>query len=232
MSKDPFYTFLEFVAADSACYQAEQRLQSIHERQARTQERLGALHKVLIAAQSDLHILERSCSAHDLEIRALRDRLEAVRRSRDQAHTVKEFQASTQEEERLVQTIDQAEDILLATDEKRQLAALAAQQALLEYTGYQQEIAAGKAQLAADQAQVQQEYELARYAVRQLESHVPPELMHDFMIRKARVPNPAVPVVNQACSACYHAVTMHEYMRLKRHVIGSCDQCYRMLFVS
>jgi len=57
-----------------------------------------------------------------------------------------------------------------------------------------------------------------------------PELRARYLSLHARDPLPAVPVVENRCGGCHTILTMNELAQLRRHVVVSCPECYKLLY--
>lgn len=84
----------------------------------------------------------------------------------------------------------------------------------------QKEIAQLTTQL--DQTLIQRELKL---------QPVPQEWLDMYVNMKGRVSNPVVPVVGQACDACFYSVTSRDLQALKKNQLLQCRDCYRLLYI-
>jgi predicted nucleic acid-binding Zn-ribbon protein len=64
-----------------------------------------------------------------------------------------------------------------------------------------------------------------------LESGIPEEWIEKYSAMRAVVSNPVVPVINNACSACFYSVTQQDIARLKKNALLQCKECYRFLYM-
>jgi predicted nucleic acid-binding Zn-ribbon protein len=63
-----------------------------------------------------------------------------------------------------------------------------------------------------------------------IEHAVESELRARYAALYARDPVPAVPVVENRCGGCHTILTMNELAQLRRHVVVSCPECYKLLY--
>lgn len=230
MNRDPFNSFILFVKADGRVEKAHKELAHI----AAQVDRINQERNNLAAKAQEAHMraaqLGKTCDAHELEIRVVRDRLDVVRTTKTLAHTTKEFNAAQAEEERLMHAIDKAEDLLLACDADRHEAIQREAQAVQERIAYENETSVQLAQLEQLRVRYEHEKEEAEREREAFKVGAQAELLTDFAMRKSYVVNPVVPVINNACSACYNIVAAQDLIRMRRQVLVMCAQCYRMLF--
>ncbi len=60
---------------------------------------------------------------------------------------------------------------------------------------------------------------------------VPAELRKEYLQMKERVANPAVPIADNTCSACFTNLLGQEIMGLSTRAVIRCRSCYRFLYV-
>lgn len=63
------------------------------------------------------------------------------------------------------------------------------------------------------------------------EKNVPQEWLAMYINMKGRVSNPVVPVVNDACDACFYSVTARDLQLLRNNKLLQCRDCYRLLYI-
>lgn len=59
---------------------------------------------------------------------------------------------------------------------------------------------------------------------------VPQEWLEMYNNMKGRVANPVVPVVGDACDACFYSVTTRDLQALRQNKLVQCRDCYRLLY--
>lgn len=62
------------------------------------------------------------------------------------------------------------------------------------------------------------------------EDAVPKELLEKYLSMKERVPNPAVEILKDSCSACFYAVSKADLLEAEKHQLITCKDCYRLLY--
>lgn len=60
---------------------------------------------------------------------------------------------------------------------------------------------------------------------------VPQEWLDMYVNMKGRVINPVVPVVGNACDACFYSVTPRDLQNLRKNQLLQCRDCYRLLYI-
>lgn len=60
---------------------------------------------------------------------------------------------------------------------------------------------------------------------------VPQEWLDMYVNMKGRVCNPVVPIVGDACDACFYSVTPRDLQVLRQNKLLQCRDCYRLLYI-
>ena len=60
---------------------------------------------------------------------------------------------------------------------------------------------------------------------------VPQEWLDMYVNMKGRVSNPVVPVIGEACDACFYSVTPRDLQILRKNQLLQCRDCYRLLYI-
>ncbi len=66
----------------------------------------------------------------------------------------------------------------------------------------------------------------------ELELHIDQELLSQYETMMKKVPNPAVPVLNESCSGCFYSLTPSELNPLRKGQLGVCKGCYRTIYIT
>ncbi len=59
---------------------------------------------------------------------------------------------------------------------------------------------------------------------------VDPELFKKYESMKEKVSNPAVPLLNNSCSACFYSVSHPQLIEAQQGKLITCKDCYRLLY--
>ncbi|HVW99604.1 MAG TPA: hypothetical protein VHA52_04060, partial [Candidatus Babeliaceae bacterium] len=62
------------------------------------------------------------------------------------------------------------------------------------------------------------------------ETYLDPVWLNRYQSMKNSVENPAVPVIDGQCSACFYTLLPKEIIALERQRLLNCNDCYRFLF--
>ncbi len=62
--------------------------------------------------------------------------------------------------------------------------------------------------------------------------NIPEEWLAMYVNMQGRVCNPVVPVVNDACDACFYSVTAKDLQMLRQNKLLQCKDCYRLLYIA
>lgn len=64
------------------------------------------------------------------------------------------------------------------------------------------------------------------------QQNIPQEWLDMYVNMKGRVSNPVVPIVGDACDACFYSVTPKDLQALRQNKMLQCKECYRMLYIA
>ena len=59
---------------------------------------------------------------------------------------------------------------------------------------------------------------------------VPEEWLEKYEVMKGRVPDPAVPIMNGTCSACFYTLSPEDSLSLGRKALLQCKSCFRFIY--
>jgi predicted nucleic acid-binding Zn-ribbon protein len=59
---------------------------------------------------------------------------------------------------------------------------------------------------------------------------VPEEWFEKYSMMHSRVADPVVPVIDNACSACFNHITQQDALMIRRGALLQCKGCYRLLY--
>lgn len=181
-------------------------------------------------SQQKVHDLRKSIDEKELELRILKEREKEVKRKLDVVAAVKEYNSLQHELEELVKTQDPLENTVLELLQEIDEANILLVQAV--EAAKKAEKAIG---LLIDDKKARRDAALASVEnlkkEREKISHlVMPEVLEQYEGMKEKVPNPAVPVMENACSACGYYITAPDLAALRRHKMVMCKDCYRFLY--
>ena len=186
-----------------------------------------------LLAQSELSVrsLHKEMDHCELAIKA--DRITLTRKEQQLAslghakervaleHEITKIRAEIDAKEDFLMKLFEQQEIVKESLQKQQNVAAASTQALEAFIqSARQEIEAQQAELAA----VEKEW--------RIQCEVVPEKMRaEYLQLRNRFKNPAAPVVNGACSACFMSILPQELARLTPRSVIQCRNCYRFLYV-
>jgi len=146
-------------------------------------------------------------AANMAEYRALKTEIDAL--MEEQQHVENEVAASWTDLENTQRQAEELEDTLLKEIEEHDIQVQAQEDALRSL----KERVVEKALVRAE-----------------LEKHVPEEWRDRYAMMRKRVPDPIVPTIEGACSACFYRLPNQDLTRLRRGAVLTCNSCYRLLF--
>lgn len=175
--------------------------------------------------------LEKAITAGELDVRSLRSTQQAKQIQLDSAQSQREVQALESELALLSERCKIAEDAVLALYHKHDECSKQRMQCEKDFENSQIKVLEEGDVFKREhdrRARDLEQFELDRQT---LFARIPPEWAQKYERMRQSVEDPIVPVINNCCSSCYYGVLHHDLSLLKRHMIVSCRNCYRLLYL-
>lgn len=231
MTEFPFQKFVNLVAFDQATNSLERDVVRLDKEILDFQNEVFRLEDQLEYDAKQVALSKKRVDEKELEMKDIDAKIKAKREIFDRIVSQREYQSAYQEIESLKKKqYDQEEGLLEAWN-------------ILESTtrGYliikadlEKRIVDLEDLIISSSAQKKdlQEKIIDRHTQRlQLEPGIPQEWLEKYAVMRRSVPNPVVPVINNACSACFYSITQQDNARLKKHALLQCKECYRFLYM-
>ena len=229
MTESPFAALLDLVSFDQeirVAYEETEKLRSEVDALKRLELQWLEIYQ---ASQHKVKDLSKEVSAQELKMQELGGREKERREQLDQANP-RDYRALKADIDSLQRAQNQGEDDLLATLNRLEVA--------------QKEMAKRKAEYDEKVAElgVQIDEKEARIALldtnihkqdkgrEERESRVPAEWRDKYSMMRLRVQDPVIILLDGGCSACFHAVTQQELIRLRRRELVQCQGCFRLIY--
>jgi uncharacterized protein len=231
MNEFPFQKFIDLVAFDQATNKLEQEYTRLDQEIIKTKEEINRATSELEAAKSRLMASKKEVDSKELEMKSLDEKQKEKQRVLDRVTNHKESQSLYQEIENLKKLQHDFEEELLKAWHKLETSTR-------EYTLKHEEIEKRRQNL---EKQFQDYIHQQVVIKKTLEENqnerpakklgIPEEWLEKYAIMQRTVTNPVVPVINGSCSACFYNLPHQDILRLKRHALLQCKECYRFLYM-
>ena len=227
---DPFYTFIAWVKLDARI---------VHHQTARTRlsRDLGAIDAQLQSlrhAQEEAHRnviqAKKRVDQQELDIRTLRDREKKITIQRDPSNSPKEYTSLDAQLKNIVSDLSRYEDTLFELFQVYEDLQKAYAEQRLQAEQQEADLAQKKADLEHALQAHHHEIEKLESEYATLQPAVNPEFVELYLSKKKQIQNPVVPAHQGTCSACFYAVLAQDLVRLRKHQLVPCKQCYRLLY--
>ena len=230
MNEFPFEKFIKLVAFDQATNKLDRELVHFENESIKTQQEINAAKAELdlfkqrfVASKKEVDNKELSMKEFDVKQKEKQRQLERISNSREYqslAHkieTIKKVQHDY--EEGLLSSWHTLEAVTRDYMQKKEEIDNRCQELekLLEDYSKQKEIIKNTLE----------EHQTDRST---LEIGIPEEWLEKYAVMRKAVANPVVPVLNGACSACFYTIPQQDIIRLRKHAMLQCKDCYRFLY--
>lgn len=231
MPHDPFTHFIHFVECDRALAQNHQEQESVKKELSQLlkeeEEESARIRKLKEHTQA----LRNEIRTYELEVSSKRSRQKDIQKRLLEVSGAREYTALHNELEEIARSKDCLEDKWLessqAYEAQEQASAKEQEKSAQWLKAHKQALEAKKASLEA----LENQRIVLEERCATLRSSVAPEFLEEYTTMKRVVENPVVPVVNLFCSGCNQQITAHDMSSLRRHVLVSCKECYRKLYL-
>jgi predicted nucleic acid-binding Zn-ribbon protein len=230
MSENRFTFLLDLVSLDQEVGAAEKKRASL----LRDLEDAGRAKQALFdrehALKQQVHDTRKNVDLLELDMKACDTRETQNKKQLDTIHSLKEYNGLRAELDAVHEEQQQVEqDLLVAWNKLEQ-----AQLELQVYTKELPELVTTSEEKIA--STITEEAELGVRLTELIaqrpsrEQGVPPEWLEKYIMMRAQVPDPVVPLMDGACSVCFNHVTMQDVLRIQRGALMQCKGCYRLLY--
>ncbi|MDQ5941163.1 MAG: uncharacterized protein QG632_889 [Candidatus Dependentiae bacterium] len=185
----------------------------------------------LAEAEHTIRDLQKKIDHGELSVRELRTQLQRKRNQLASMVSAKERTATEHEIEKITAEIDAVETITMTVLDQQEVVKATLEKIKSEVSLSSEAIESLRRcneikcqECQANIAALEQEWGA-------LLPQVPAELRKEYLQMKERVANPAVPIVDNTCSACFTNLLGQEITGLSTRAVIRCRSCYRFLYV-
>ena len=228
--QSPFDYFIDLISFDQKLHIYELDIKKQEKEVTQLETQKNNLNVELRTAKNDLHDAKKMVDEKELEMKELEAKEADKKKRMDQVANQKEYKSIKHELENVAAQQLALEDVLVAAWNKLEIA----QKKFGQYEKeFQQKMSAIDAQVMQKQSALSdlQKKLLEQKQIRSSkEEVVPEEWLEKYMVMRARVPDPVVPVVDGSCNSCFHQVTDQDLILINRNKLLQCKSCYRFLY--
>jgi len=231
MPDNPFYTFVDFVKCnnevarlDASCHDIDARLEELNAQCVASQEQRDSAYEAMKQKQKEQHNQEAADADLAQQLRNKQKQLE-------ETASAKSYMSLQQEITTLKHKKEEIENDIMRLWQDVEDATQQYQQAQKQYHDVCQQIKSQQEQLQQQKSEYEQRKQSLQLQERDLRDKVKPEWLEEFDRKRAVVPDPAVPVEHNVCSACFSSLPANELRKLEKHVLRTCPNCYRILYM-
>lgn len=231
MSEFPFQKFIDLVAFDQTTNKLEKELSQLGQTAQKVQEEINQFTHELDSVKQRAIMSKKEVDAKELEMKILDAKQKEKERLLDRTTNQREVQSVYNEIENLKKAQHDLEEGLLA-------AWHALEVTTRDYEQKKQQITAIIQDLEHQTKTIYNQQEGIKIALKEQEQNraakeigIPEEWLIKYAVMRRTVTNPVVPMLNGACSACFYSIPQQDQVRLRKHAMLQCKDCYRFLYM-
>ena len=230
MTESPFTALLALVSFDQEIRVSYEEMEKLRAEVAVFQRQEVQWQEIYQAAHDRVKELSKEVSAQELKMQELGAREKDRRALLEDTDYYRDYRAIKGEIDSLQRAQHEGEEELLATLNRLESAQKEREKQKKEY-----EIRSAELRTHIDEKE-------ARIAVldtgihkrdqgrSEREERVPAEWREKYSAMRLRVQDPVVVLLDGGCSACFHAATQQEVIRLRRGELVQCQGCFRLMY--
>jgi predicted nucleic acid-binding Zn-ribbon protein len=226
-----FNKFLDLIQLDQHIETLNRDSKKVEQEMALVTAQEHAATLQLNEAKKTVHDAQKKVDEHELEMKSLDTQEQEKKRRLEFISNHKEYQSLKSEIDLLKKKQSDLEDTLIHAWHLLEGAKTAyeAQHHTVQELVTQAQTQLREKQQALDELiRKHHEQELIR---KEKEEGIPSEWLDKYIMMRARVSDPVVPVVRGSCSACFYKVTEQDLVLLRRNKLIQCKDCYRFLYM-
>ena len=226
----PFDHFIDLISYDQKLHLHELDIKKQEQKITELENQKNSLNTELRIAKNDLHDAKKMVDEKELEMKELEMKESDKKKRMDQVSNQKEYQSIKHELETVAAQQLALEDVLVAAWNQLEIAKKKFEQYEKEYQQKVNDIDVQVTQNQSDLSELKKQLLKQKQIRSSKEESVPEEWLEKYMIMRARVSDPVVPVVDGSCNSCFHQVTGQDLILINRNKLLQCKSCYRFLY--
>lgn len=230
MTTFPFDAFIRLVEFDQQMKRLGFQIDKEAALVAEMRKQKVALAQDLEHLKQSVHDMQKAVDAKELDMKVLDERAAASKHKLDTISNPKEYNSLRKELDAVHAQQHGLEDALVNAWHQLEVAQRVLHQ---KSESIAQTLEKADEEIASKDAEIQQLQETLQSQRAERPERlatIPAEWLEKYEGMYERVDDPAVPVVDNACSGCFYSVSNQDAARLKRRALLQCNSCYRFLY--
>jgi len=230
MSKSPLQKFINLIEFDRSVGQAKKEIHKIEEEINSFKVEEALLQQKIERTKKMVHEARKQVDEKELEMKELDQQEKAKKTRLDQVKNQKEYQSIKFEIDAISKQQIEVEVDLLGVWSKLEKTQKEVEQASQEIEPKIKEIKEKIIQFEQKKKEAHQEVDRLVQESKKQQEGVPEEWLEKYEAMKGRVHDPAVPIVNGTCSACFYSLLSEDALLLGRKALLQCKSCFRFIY--
>jgi len=226
----PFDYFIDLINFDQKLHLCELDIKKQEQEIVQLQDQKKSLDLELHKAKNELHDAKKLVDEKELEMKELEMRESDKKKRMDRVSNQKEYQSIKHELGTITSSQLALEDSLIAAWNQFEIAQNKFDKHESEYAQAVNDLDAQIIQQKVVLKELQEQLSEKKKIRSSKEESVPEEWLEKYMIMRARVSDPVVPVVDGSCVSCFNPVTGQDIISINRNKLLQCKGCYRFLY--
>ncbi len=226
----PFDYFIDLINFDQKLHLHELDIKQQKQEVAQLEDQKNSLNIELHKAKNELHDAKKLVDEKELEMKEIESQESDKKKRMNQVSNQKEYQSIKHELETIVASQLALEDVLVSAWNQLEISQKKFETYEREYEQKVKDIDAQLTQKKLDLGELQKQLSEQKKIRSSKEESVPEEWLEKYMVMRARVSDPVVPVVDGSCNSCFHQVNGQDLIFINRNRLLQCKGCYRFLY--
>lgn len=231
MNRDPFQSFIDLIQFDQDIYTLKQQIEQGKDTLDKIDQEEQQLVNQIAEAKQHWHHMKKVVDERELEMKLLEEQERLKKHQLDTLKNPKDYFALNADLEHIKKKQHNLEDEVIQAWQHLEQAKRMNDQSNKEVEDKRQRLVFLKSQ----QRELieQNEGQLKRIEDSRPEKliGIPDEWLEKYSILRERIPDPAVPVKFDSCSACFHSLIARDMQLLNKRALLQCKGCFRFLYL-
>lgn len=230
-TSSPFQRFLDLIEIDQQIEAQRKKIEAVEKEIAKLQSKNQNLVDDRARKEQQLIAAKKEVDAQEFEMKTLDEAEKKVKARLDLISNPKEYYSLKSEIDALKKKQHTLEEGLLQAWHVFEVRTKEFQDTQNQTQAQQEIIEQELALMAKNIAESLNTIESLTSKRVEIERDVPQEWLEKYILMRARVSDPVVPVLNGSCSACFYKIPEQDMVLLRRKKLVQCKDCYRLLYL-
>ena len=231
MSATPFDLFIELVRLDRSIYDLKIRRDAIKSEVDELNKRIEDAEESLSVVNLVYHNIQKKIDESELELKSIDDQLNFKKTKLDTVSSPKQFESLQTEILQLAGKRALMEDDLLKIYHDLEIAKKNKQEKQKNFEILREETLKSVSNKESLVQGFDSEIATKIFERQPKEQGFPVEWLDKYNSMGQSIANPVVPLVNNACGACFYTPPVSDVSKLKHRQLISCGNCFRILYI-